>query len=291
MPATKTLKDLTVADVITRYFNSQKGFVSEGTLEWYTYYLAPLKEQLGDKKVRLLKTDDIRSLYHSIDPSTHTPYTLFNFVRAWKRLFKWATDEGLIKNNPTSKLRRPPVPKKSPSGILDDDLAKLFDVARKSTKPKRDYAILCFLVDTGARLGGAASLLVENLDLERRRAIVTEKGRGGKKERVVFFSQNTAEALKDWLNERGLCEDKRVFLLKPYGIYQLLRRLSTRAGVKGRWNPHAFRHAFARRLLAKGVSIGIVSHLMGHSSVNVTIDFYGRFSNDELQAIYDKVME
>jgi len=44
------------------------------------------------------------------------------------------------------------------------------------------------------------------------------------------------------------------------------------------------------KITCVGVSIGAVSQLMEHSNVQVTIDFYGRFSNDELQEIYNKVM-
>ncbi len=166
----------------------------------------------------------------------------------------------------------------------------MLDTASKTRTPERDLALVLFVADTGVRLGGVASLTVDRLDAKKRRAIVLEKGRRGKKERVVFFSNRTAEALENWLKKRGDKEDKRVFLLKPNGIYQLFRRLAHKSHVNGRWNPHSFRHAYARKLLSEGVSIGVVSHLMGHSNVQVTIDFYGRFSNDELQEIYDKVM-
>lgn len=285
-----TTDTLTVQDLVRIFLESQNGFISETTLRWYTFYLRPLIEHLGNRKASTITTNDLISIFHLVKTDEHRPYTLFNFVRGWKRLFRWAVDEGYLGVNPAKKLRTPPIPKKSPAGILKDDLSKMLETASKTGTPERDFALVLFVADTGVRLGGVASLTVDRLDVQKRRAIVIEKGRGGKKERVVFFSSRAAVALENWLEKRGERDDQRVFLLKPHGIYQLFKRLAHKSGITGKWNPHSFRHAYARKLLAEGVSIGVVSHLMGHSNVQVTIDFYGRFSNDELQEIYDKVM-
>ena len=46
-------------------------------------------------------------------------------------------------------------------------------------------------------------------------------------------------------------------------------------------NPHMFRHTFAAWQLRAGVSIAIVSSLLGHSSVQVTVDIYGHIQPEE----------
>ncbi|BAJ64406.1 MULTISPECIES: site-specific integrase [Anaerolinea] len=285
-----TNKTPTVKELVDVFLESQKGFISDSTLRWYVFYLRPLVAHLGDRETNSITTSDLINLFHLMRTDDREPYTLFNFIRGWKRLFRWAVDEGYIAMNPAKKLRRPPLPQKSPAGIQAEDLSKMLDAASKTGTPERDLALVLFVADTGVRLGGVAGLTVDRLDINKRRAIVLEKGRGGQKERVVFFSSRTAIALENWLEKRGETEDQRVFLLKPNGIYQLFKRLARKSEITGKWNPHSFRHAYARKLLAEGVSIGIVSHLMGHSNVQVTIDFYGRFSHDELQEIYDKIM-
>ena len=281
---------LTIKDLVDAFLKSQNGFISDTTLRWYTFYLRPLVNHLGDREVKSITTNDLINIFHRVKTDESKPYTLFNFVRGWKRLFRWAVDEGYVSTNPAKNLKRPPLPQKSPAGIQAEDLSKMLDAASKTGMPERDLALVLFVADTGVRLGGVASLTVDRLDVNKRRAIVLEKGRGGQKERVVFFSSRTAIALENWLEKRGEREDQRVFLLKPNGIYQLFKRLARKSEITGKWNPHSFRHAYARKLLAEGVSIGVVSHLMGHSNVQVTIDFYGRFSHDELQEIYDKIM-
>jgi integrase/recombinase XerD len=282
---------MNIKELIDSFLQAQDGLVSDVTRGWYRRYLKPLEEQYGDKNIVEVNVSDLRLLFSEIGKKDYSEYTRSNFIRVWKRLFHWAFDEGLLPADPARKLRRPHLPPKSPSAISEEDIRKILEIAKQSKAPQRNYAMILFLADTGARVGGVASLTTVNLDLKKRRAIVLEKGRGGKKERLVFFTEETAIALENWLSVRPNTDSDKVFLIQESGIYQVLKRLAKKAGIKGHWNPHAFRHAFARRMLAKGMSIGVVSHLMGHSSIQVTVDFYGRFSNDELQEIYDHYTE
>lgn len=52
------------------------------------------------------------------------------------------------------------------------------------------------------------------------------------------------------------------------------------AGMKGMMSFHGLRHLFAVRLLTRGVPITVVSDLLGHSDINLTVKRYGRFSSD-----------
>jgi integrase/recombinase XerD len=64
------------------------------------------------------------------------------------------------------------------------------------------------------------------------------------------------------------------------GLNQLLRRLAGKAEITGRFNPHSFRHAFGIEMILAGADSAIVSKIMGHSSIKVTVDTYGNFGDD-----------
>lgn len=267
-------------ELLSKFYLSLEGTVSPRTIRWYRERLTPLK-RLSDQPVTDVRPDDLYQIYADLVQSgQYSVYTLHGFVRAWRRLFRWAHLEGFIDSNPASRLRFPQLPDEPPKGISDADIVKML----RACTNIRDRAIILFLTDTGARLGGVAGLKIDDLDLERRRALVREKGR---RARFVFFSEATSQALREWLASRH-DNDPRVFPLSPEGIYSMLRRCAQRAGIKGRWNPHAFRHAFARRLLSNGGNLAQVSQLLGHSTIYVTAQFYGRFAIDELQLFHER---
>ena len=74
---------------------------------------------------------------------------------------------------------------------------------------------------------------------------------------------------------------KRGGPLSGNGVYQMLQRLAKKAGVK-RFNPHSFRHAWARRALRNNLDLGSVSQILGHTSIKVTHEFYGFWDEGEL---------
>jgi len=52
------------------------------------------------------------------------------------------------------------------------------------------------------------------------------------------------------------------------------------AGLKGQVTFHTLRHLFACRCLARGIPMSVVSDYLGHSSIELTVKLYGRFSDD-----------
>jgi site-specific recombinase XerD len=138
------------------------------------------------------------------------------------------------------------------------------------------------------------TLRPQNLFLDQGRAIVHEKG---DKHRAVPFTRYTADLLAKWLAVRPpeaeyvFCSTGGVFAgeaMTVYTLNQILKRLAKKAGVKGRCNPHSFRHAFARQYLLNGGDLGTLSALMGHASVDTTVRNYARFADAELAALQER---
>lgn len=65
---------------------------------------------------------------------------------------------------------------------------------------------------------------------------------------------------------------------RPRNFNRSFERLRERAGMK-HLTLHDLRHSMGSLLLAQGVDMYVVSKLMGHSSIKVTIDIYGHLHN------------
>lgn len=267
-----------LGEVVESFLEDVRHSVSHYTLDWYQKHLQILSP-LFDRPIETITARDLKTIYRDFEEKGYSPYTLHGLLRAWRRLFRWALQAGITERYPMT-LPFPKLPDEPPKAISDEDLRRLLQAARR--KP-RDYALVLFLADTGVRLSGLLGLTWDRLDLDAGRALVTEKG----KSRFVFFGEATAQALREWkrLAPEG---EPRVFPLAADGVYALLHRLARKAGVRGPYNPHSFRHALARRLLLNGGNLAQVSHILGHSTVQVTVQFYARFSIHELQEFHRK---
>ncbi len=126
-----------------------------------------------------------------------------------------------------------------------------------------------------------------DLDLVNMRGQIIEKG---DRSRIAMFGKLTSIALEEWLRVRPYPDNEYVFTsfaadrpVNPNLVIQMLRRRKDRAGARGRVNPHAFRHAFAREYILNGGDLASVSEIMGHSQLAVTKQFYAIFNIEELR--------
>ncbi|MBI5303751.1 MAG: tyrosine-type recombinase/integrase [Chloroflexi bacterium] len=295
---------------IEMYLSAHHGMISPKTMRIYKQSLGVLRDYLGNHDMSTVTLDDLRAYRASLferderyASNTSRPrergylsiWTIHGHVRVVRQFFRWHFNEGKIEKNPAARLELPALGNEPPKGIRETDMQKMLAVAKASP---RNYALLMFLADTGCRLGGVVGLELTDLDLEKRQAIVREKGKHGRKKvRAVFFNPPTAEALRTWLEERKQMRKAqtttRVFVgrkgpLTPAGLYQTIKGIGKSAGIKGRFNPHSFRHGLARSLLERGLDLGRVSRILGHSDEQVTAQFYGVFSQQELADAHDK---
>jgi site-specific recombinase XerD len=273
---------------IKLFLLSYRGSKSPETEKWYRRKLADMAGFLGDHMdIGRVTIHDLREWRAGLSGRGYSDHTLHGYVRAARHFFRWLEDEEILDHDPAHRLELPRLPKGGVRGIPHDDLVKILAAASGSP---RDLALCWFLYSTGCRVGGLCDLRLGDLCLDAGRAYVREKN---KKARTVFLVPQAIEAMRAYLAVRPAKPDDHVFLglrgpLLTGGVYQVLERLASAAGVEHGWNPHAWRHTRAREFQAE-LGLGIVSQLMGHASEQITADIYGRLSDDELQRLFSRV--
>jgi len=183
----------------------------------------------------------------------------------------WCTD---IRNVAFKKTAQPVIPyleKPEIDAVLDSP-------DRQARLGIRDYALLLFLYNTGARADEAARLAIRDATWGRS-AAVRLLGKGNKTRQCPLWPK-TAEILKELVGVRA--PQERVFLnrlgqpLTRFGIYALVRRAVTKAARNvpslrtKRISPHCVRHSSACHLLRSGVDINTIRAWLGHSSLATT---------------------
>ena len=145
---------------------------------------------------------------------------------------------------------------------------------------RRDYALLLFLYNTGARVSEALAVRVGDLDLIPP-AQVRLHGKGGK-DRVCPIWSETVNALQHLPTVRQAQPGESVFLnqhgklLTRDGVAYILRKYANLAAAdvpvlrRRRMTPHVLRHSCAVALLQAGVDITVIRDYLGHASIATT---------------------
>lgn len=152
---------------------------------------------------------------------------------------------------------------------------------RRQPQGRRDYAMLLFLYNSGARASEAAATSLCDLRLTTAPS-VRFQGKG-RRERVCPLWPRTAATLRDLLDERpGGPDSAPLFLncrgqrMTRHGIHTLVERSVAKALPAApslrdkRVSPHTLRHTTAVHLLRAGVDINTIRAWLGHVSIETT---------------------
>ena len=148
---------------------------------------------------------------------------------------------------------------------------------QRTEQGRRDYALLLFLYNSGARADEASQLVVGDLDLDGESVHILGKGR---KHRQCPLWPETVRELRALVEGRS--PQERVFVnrcgqsMTRFGIHALVERTALRAQsampslATKRVSPHSLRHSTATHLLSSGVDINTVRAWLGHASLDTT---------------------
>ena len=260
------------------------GLNAETTRQWYVDTLSHL-DPLGTFPADALRTHHLASI------------TLTNaFVRALKRLYKWAADEELVPKNPFAKLACPPCGRRE-RVLTRPELRRLY-----LASPRAFRRLLFVQLNTLARPGEIRQLTWGQIDWEHR-VILLVKFKGQKKRkdklkaRAIPMPRHVLRLLRN-LNRKSKDPSPtgRVFISTrgrvwtPNGVRCAMRTARVRAGLEGdeRVVCYTLRHTSATNAIRKDVSLKLVAEMMGHARTSTT-ERYLHLNTADVVAAMDKM--
>lgn len=142
---------------------------------------------------------------------------------------------------------------------------------------------IVFLANTGLRATEFVNLRWDNLSPDWKSLTIVGKGR---KKRIVPLNDACREVLKQGGQSDYIFPSNKGGQLGRKALVLMFHSLADKAKIPA-FGPHALRHYFATQLLLKGVSIELVSKILGHASIGITQRAYIHILPENLSGLTD----
>jgi integrase/recombinase XerD len=221
--------------------------------------------------------------------SDSKPGTRNQRLAALKSYVAFAADKDVTLQSMALQVKRVPqckVPKAEKAVIPEDAMAELLRQPANTKMGLRDRTIMILLYDSGARLAEILGLRITDAMISGDNPYIRVNGKGSK-QRVIPISLKTAGHLAQYISVfhgHGCPETSLLFLtiikgvagqMSEGNVERFLKAYADKArlscpSVPGKVHPHMFRRTRATELYQKGVSLPLVSRLLGHANLDTT---------------------
>ncbi len=303
---------LTVGEYLERWLQvSVKGTVKETTYANYSYinrvYISPA---FGHVKLKNLTPAHVRGFYGEKSRSRLAPATVKKMHVMLRKSFSQAVSDGLVPRKAADSVKPPRVsrPSEEIKPLNAEECATFLEAARA----ERLETLYVLAIHCGLREGELLALRWEDVDFEvakpallvRRTLTRGEEGRGwvvgsstkSGNGRRVRLTQRATAALRDhrkfqleekirlsniWQDEDLVFAGETGSPMNPSNLRnRSFRRIKARSGVRQDLRFHDLRHTCATLLLRRGVHVKVVSEMLGHASITITLNTYSHVLPD-----------
>jgi integrase/recombinase XerD len=190
----------------------------------------------------------------------------------------------------TVRVHRDELPPRALPWPLVEELLRSID--RSSRSGWRDYAILHLMAHYGVRPSEVVSLRVDSIDWNRR--VLKVEQRKTHSTLMLPLADRTTSILRRYLQQgRPHSAHPQLFLrarcpaggLTRYAVTDIFEKRAAQSGVSIEgYSVYSLRHAFAMRLLERGVGLKTIGDLLGHRHLGSTCQ-YLRLDIDMLRGV------
>lgn len=293
-------------------------------VSYYGYINGHIAPQIGMYKLSELNTDVFQRFFNfqsdsgSLKGGGLSPKTLSNISRMIHKSMKKALELELIKKNYAEfiELPRQEAPEMRVLTVYEQGL--LMEELRRS-KERLAFGVYLSLT-LGIRLGEVLGLRWSDIDIRngiihiRRTVNRLPTIDGSTKTEIVVGSPKSKKSVRDIPINNELCGEIMIYQAKisrithkpvynddyvlqsafggpaePKTLQETFKRIVKEAGIADA-NFHSLRHTFATRAVEKGVDVKTLSVILGHASVNFTLDRYAHVLDKQKRKTMDLLL-
>ena len=292
-------KNLSLAEYLDEWLKTIRGTLAPGTVRRHEELThLHIKPVIG--KVKLSKLDPLRvqSFYQCKLDNGLSAATVVKIHSTLTKSLKQAVLWRLIPLNVCESVT-PPRVVRTEIAPLDARQMKALLTAAEDTD---QYALWVLLATTGLRIGEALALRWEDVDLEARTMRVNKTVFRGEvsppktnsSRRTIKLSGLATGAVRHHRHNGGPFIFSTA-TCRPINVSNLRnrnwKRRLERAGLPATTRIHDLRHSAATLLLCHGVPVKVVSEMLGHSDVGITLSIYAHVLPDMQDGAADTMDE
>ena len=252
---------------------------------------------LGDIEMTKLNEEHVKILKREYNDRNLKPTTKALNFSVLRNLLHFCRSELRLEVMEPEKIRRPKIPRRTVEYLTEDELKQFFNsIGNRDIREKRFSAFFAVLITTGCRISEALNLKIRDIDFSLKEATIIGKGN---KQRKIYFTEWSLRCVREYLQAKDY-KYNFVFtsLSKRRGRWdrndaqRAFRLYRKRAGISKTVSAHTIRHSFATTLLKKGIGLGHIQVLLGHTDIQTTSRHYlGILSDDEAKKAHEKGMD
>lgn len=153
------------------------------------------------------------------------------------------------------------------------------------TTKQRDRTMLELMARGGMRVGEVLQLTADDID---DRKVRIRKPKSGKEAEVVFIPQKIAERLRQYIMEKGIVSDERLFPITYPAARTVVKKAGRLIGID--LNPHDLRRHAATYASRSETPLEIVSKIiLRHSNLSTTQRYLGKVNDVEAMRWIDNL--
>ena len=223
----------------------------------YEFVFTQFQDEFGERLADSITPDEILSFLTKLTGGTKqsTKRNRYSSLKAFFNYIKNSIDPNLQNPCDTPILRKIFKERKSPPWpIFEKEL--IDEIIFKTTNP-RNRIMLELMARGGMRIGEV--LKIRPIDVHDRKITLPDP-KSGKESEVVFIPQKVADRLKDYIKEKGIKPEQRIFPITYNAARVMVKKAGKAVGIHLR--PHDLRRFCATYASRAGTPIMIISNIL-----------------------------